>query len=86
VHGSDASVPRGEIDFLVEGHGGFKRSEIPGAHAAPHVERPDATAEELRAFWKTLAVKPELRLIRGEKSDGSVTAIRRGSPAAARRR
>jgi len=86
LHGSDARVPRGEIDFLVDGHAGFRRGEIAGAHVAPHVERADLTAEELRAFWGTLAVKPELRLIRGEKSESSVTAIRRGSPVAARRR
>lgn len=86
LHGTETSVPRAEIDLLGGGHTTFRRSEILGAHGAPHVERADATADALRAFWRTLSVKPELRLIRGEKSERSVTSIRRGSPSAARRR
>lgn len=90
VHGDADSaanhVPRAQIDLLVEGHETFRRSEIRGAHAAPHVDRAPATSDALRAFWRTLAVKPELRLIRGEKSERAVTTIRRGSPAATRRR
>lgn len=87
VHG-DASpvVPRAQIDLLSSGHPSFRRSEIRGARIAPHVDHPDATAEALRAFWRTLAVKPELRLIRGEKPERAVPSLRRGSTAATRRR
>lgn len=56
------------------------------AFAPPHVDRPSQTADALRAFWRTLAVKPELRLIRGEKPERAVTAIRRGPTTAATRR
>lgn len=87
VHGGAApDVPRSQIDLLSVGHAGFRRAEIHGAHVAPHVDRADATADALRAFWRTLAVKPELRLIRGEKLERAVPAIRRGSATATRRR
>jgi hypothetical protein len=79
-------VPRSDIDLLKESHPSFRRSEIHGAGIAPHVDRPSDTADALRAFWRTLAVKPELRLIRGEKPERAVTAIRRGPATAQRRR
>jgi pimeloyl-ACP methyl ester carboxylesterase len=77
VHGRGESVGPA-IDLLVTGHPSFRRSEV-------SVDRGDETGDALRAFWRTLAVKPELRLIRGEKSERAVTAIRRGPPAAQRR-
>jgi pimeloyl-ACP methyl ester carboxylesterase len=85
LHGGDDDVPRAEIEFLGDGHASFQRSEIRGAHAAPHVERADATADALRAFWRTLAVKPELRVIRGARTErGALSA--RPRPAAGKRR
>jgi hypothetical protein len=47
------------------------------ARIAPHVDRPAETGDALRAFWRTLAVKPQLRLIRGEKTESAPTPIRR---------
>lgn len=39
----------------------------------------EASAETLHGFWRTLRVKPELRLIRGEKTENTVTPLRRGA-------
>lgn len=86
VHGSEAPVSRSEIDLLVAGHDAFRRSEIRGARAMPHVERPAETAGALRVFWRGLAVKPQLRLIRGERSTRALGAPRRGALANPRRR
>jgi pimeloyl-ACP methyl ester carboxylesterase len=69
VHGDAFDVPRLELDVLAAGHPSFRHSEIHGARTAPHVERPAETVDTLRAFWRTLAVKPELRLVRGQKSE-----------------
>lgn len=41
-----------------------------------HEGVPGLSADALRAFWKTLAVKPELRLIRGGKLDREPMATR----------
>jgi pimeloyl-ACP methyl ester carboxylesterase len=78
VHERGEGVRAG-IDLLIAGHASFRRSEA-------CIDRGDEMGDVLRAFWRTLAVKPELRLIRGEKSERAVTAIRRGPPAAQRRR
>lgn len=88
VHGDEdgRDAPRAQIDLLAAGHPRFRRSEIHGGRSAPHVERPSETADALRAFWRSLAVKPELRLIRGDKFERAVPPIRRGSAAATRRR
>lgn len=86
VHGSEASVPRSELDSLVAGHDAFRRVEIRGARAMPHVERPAETAGALRVFWRGLAVKPQLRLIRGERTTRTLGVPRRGALANTRRR
>lgn len=80
VHGDATQfprVPRAELDLLAEGHPRFRHREIAGARIAPHVDRPAETADTLRAFWRTLAVKPELRLIRGEKTERAPIPLRR---------
>lgn len=79
LHGSEAGLPREEVDLLVAGHDAWRRSELRGAREMPHVERPVETAEALRAFFRTLAVKPELRVIRGERSARTLVAARRGA-------
>lgn len=86
LHGSEAGVSRAEIDLLIAGHERFRRSEIRGARAMPHVERVAETAEALRVFWRGLAVKPQLRVIRGERSARTLGVPRRGAVANPRRR
>jgi pimeloyl-ACP methyl ester carboxylesterase len=77
VHGDAFDVPRADLAALSQGHASFRQSEVHGARIAPHVDRPRETADALRAFWRGLAMKPELRLIRGEKTEREPTAIRR---------
>lgn len=86
VHGSDAALSRSDVDRLVTEHDNFRRSEIRGSRGMPHVERPYETAEALRVFWHGLAVKPQLRLIRGERSARTLGVPRRGALANPRRR
>jgi pimeloyl-ACP methyl ester carboxylesterase len=78
VYDGDERV-RSQVGLLVAGRASFR-------HEQTSLDRPDAMADALGAFWRTLAVKPELRLIRGEKPEGAVTAIRRGPATATRRR
>lgn len=68
VHGDHASCPPPVIDALVLRNPRFARVRIDGAHALPHVEQPFETASALRAFYATLSVKPQLRVIRGERA------------------
>ncbi len=86
LHGTDSGVSRRDIDRLVSGHDRFRRSEIRGARAMPHVERPVETAEALRVFWRGLAVKPQLRLIRGARDGRALGGARRGTFTNPRRR
>jgi pimeloyl-ACP methyl ester carboxylesterase len=47
---------------------GFSCRVVRSTQELPHIERALMTSETLRAFWKTLVAKPQLRLIRGERS------------------
>ncbi|AKV02388.1 putative alpha/beta hydrolase [Labilithrix luteola] len=67
VHGDHPTCPPAVIDALVLRNSRFARVRIEGAHALPHVEQPFETASALRAFYATLSVKPQLRVIRGER-------------------
>lgn len=86
VHGEADRVPRGAIDRLASASERIAKAEIRRARAMPHLERPVDTAEALRAFWRTLAIKPQLRLIRGEKTARSAGARWRGGARATSRR
>jgi pimeloyl-ACP methyl ester carboxylesterase len=77
VHGEDASSEARAIDALRTGRPILRRSEIADVRRSPHLERPDATASALIAFWRTLAVKPELRVIRGERASREAPLARR---------
>jgi len=64
VHGEGEDVGKGDIDRRC-----LRRAEVARAMKHPHRERPLATAAALRAFWRTVAHKPELRVIRGGRDE-----------------
>ncbi len=46
----------------------FPRRVVRSTRSLPHIERALMTSETLRAFYKTLTPKPQLRVIRGDRS------------------
>jgi hypothetical protein len=84
VHGD---VPRSServLDSLVAHDARFARAHVDGAHALPHVERPFETAQALRTFHRSLSVKPQLRVIRGDRP-GPVNDLRRRAHSSSQR-
>lgn len=77
VHGDDPRLAVARVDALVERHAAFRRSRVYAAGPEPHLERPAETAERLRSFHRRLAVKPQLRVIRGERAGRALAPRRR---------
>jgi pimeloyl-ACP methyl ester carboxylesterase len=68
VHGEEPDLAVKELDALVTRHACFRRARVFGSGKAPHLDRAIDTADRLRAFHRSLAVRPQLRLIRGERT------------------
>ncbi|MCL2726461.1 MAG: alpha/beta fold hydrolase [Polyangiaceae bacterium] len=66
IHGDDERNPAAAIEAAVMHNRRLSRVRIDGAHALPHVELPNETANALRAFHRSLSRKPQLRVIRGQ--------------------
>ncbi len=67
LHGDDARAGSTALARLVARHSTFRCDRVFGGGTTPHLTLPTQTAAVIRAFHATLAVKPQLRLIRGEQ-------------------
>jgi len=65
VHGEASTSVAMAIDMLVMRHPGFRRAAIAGTRKLPHGEDALGTVDALRAFWRSLDTRPQLRIIRG---------------------
>ncbi|MBX3188649.1 MAG: alpha/beta fold hydrolase [Labilithrix sp.] len=71
AHGEGAADAAARVDAIVARHPRYTRQPIPGAGAIAHRTHPVETAAVLSAFWRSLAVRPQLRLIPGGRRGGA---------------
>jgi pimeloyl-ACP methyl ester carboxylesterase len=87
AHGDEGADLASRIDAITAKYPRYTRQPIPGAGATPQRTHPLETAAVLTTFWRSLAVRPQLRLIPGGRR-GAPSLLRRSSvgPNSRRRR